>query len=290
VKKNENESEPQTSLEGLERYAGDPNFVLSLARGLRVIESFAGHTEGMTVGEVSQEAGLSRAAARRLLLTLEMLGYAENSRRNYRLKTRVLKLGFSYLSSTSLVAAAQPVLERITESLHESASMSVLDGEQITYVARSPARRVMSIGLSVGSRLPAYCTSMGRVLLAGLPEAELVTYLEHLKPKVHTPKTVVSKQRLRKAILQAGKDGYACIDEELELGLRAIAVPVLTRQNRVVAAINIGAHVSRVERKEMICRFLPVLQKSAMALSDSVPSLCLGAAKRGGGTQARLHR
>lgn len=273
MKKNETEPQTRNSFKIVEEYAGDPDFVLSLARGLRVIESFAGRTEGMTVGEVSREAGLSRAAARRLLLTLEMLGYAENTRRSYRLKTRVLKLGFSYLSSTSLVAAAQPILERITESLHESASMSVLDGDQITYVARSPARRVMSIGLSVGSRLPAYCTSMGRVLLAALPEAELATYLEHLKPKMYTPKTIVSKQQLRKAIVQAGKDGYSCIDEELELGLRAIAVPVLTRQKRVVAAINIGAHVLRVERKEMIHRFLPVLQKSAIALSDAVPGV-----------------
>jgi IclR family transcriptional regulator, pca regulon regulatory protein len=273
MKKNESGPQTRNSLKAFEGYKGDPNFVLSLARGLRVIESFAGHTEGMTVGEVSLQAGVSRAAARRLLLTLEMLGYTENSRRNYRLKTRVLELGFSYLSSTSLVAAAQPILERITESLHESASMSVLDGDQITYVARSHARRVMSIGLSVGSRLPAYCTSMGRVLLAGLPETELAAYLDHLKPKMHTPKTVVSKQQLRKAILQAGRDGYACIDEELELGLRAIAVPVLTRQNRVLAAINIGAHVSRVERKEMIRCFLPVLQKSAMALSDAVPNV-----------------
>jgi IclR family pca regulon transcriptional regulator len=254
----------------LESYAGNPNFVLSLARGLRVIESFEGRTEGMTVGEVSQATGLSRAAARRLLLTLEMLGYAESSRRNFRLRTRVLKLGFSYLSSTSLVASAQPVLERITESLHESASMSVLDGDQITYVARSPASRVMSIGLSVGSRLPAYCTSMGRVLLAALPDIELEAYLENLKPRALTSKTIVGKRQLRNAILQARRDGYAFIDEELELGLRAIAVPVRTRQDRIVAAINVGAHVLRVERKQMIQDFLPVLQKSTLMLSNSI--------------------
>ena len=252
----------------LEHHAGNPNFVLSLARGLRVIESFEGHTEGRSNGEIAQATGLSRAAVRRLLLTLEMLGYVESSRRDYRLKTRVLKLGLSYLSSTSVVTAAQPILERITEVLGESASMSMLDGDQIVYVARSSASRILSAGLSVGSRLPAYCTSMGRVLLASLPDAELDEYLHRLKPKAFTTKTVVDPRQLRKAILRVRKDGYALVSGELEDGLRAIAVPVRTRQNRVTAAINIGAHALRIDQKQMLRRCLPVLLKSAAALSD----------------------
>lgn len=258
----------QDSASDFERHAGDPNFVLSLARGLCVIESFEGHTEGRSIGEIAQATGLSRAAVRRLLLTLQMLGYVESSRRDYRLKTRVLKLGLSYLSSTSAIAAAQPILERITEALGESASMSMLDGDQIVYVARSPASRVLSVGLSVGSRLPAYCTSMGRVLLASLPDADLDEYLHSLKPKALTAKTVVDPRQLRKTILRARKDGYALVSGELEDGLRALAVPVRTRQNRIAAAINVGAHALRMDRKQMLRRCLPILQKSAAALSD----------------------
>src|SRR5580698_825568 len=181
--------------------AGNPDFVLSLARGLRVIESFEGHPDGRTMIEISQSTGLSRASIRRILLTLELLGYVERSRQVYRLKSQVLRLGFSYLSSSSVIEAARPVLERITEQLHESSSMAMLDGGQILYVARSAATRVLAAGLSVGSRLPAYCTSMGRVLLAALPEVELEAYLKDLKPRAYTPKTLTRIPQIKKAIL-----------------------------------------------------------------------------------------
>ena len=197
--------------------AGNPDFVLSLARGLRVIESFEGHREGRSIVEISQSTGLSRASIRRILLTLELLGYVERTRQVYRLKTQVLRLGFSFLSSSSVVEAARPVLEHITEQLHESSSMSMLDGGQIVYVARSAASRVLAAGLSVGSRLPAYCTSMGRVLLAALPDAELETYLRGLKPRANTRNTITRIPQLKKAILSARIDGYAIVDEELEL-------------------------------------------------------------------------
>jgi IclR family transcriptional regulator, pca regulon regulatory protein len=241
----------------------DPNYVLSLARGLKVIESFEGHTEGQSVADVARQTSLSRAAVRRLLMTLESLGYAECTGRVYRLKTRVLKLGFSYLSSTSLPTLAQPILEQVTEAVHESSSLSVLDGDEIVYLARSAAKRVMSVGLSVGSRLPAYCTSMGRVLLAALPETELARYLERVEIKAITPKTITAKALLRDIIGRVRADGFALTDEELELGLRSIAVPVRSRQNRVVAAMNIGVHAARVSTGEMIDRFLPVLRENA---------------------------
>lgn len=253
---------------GARRQAGNPDFVLSLARGLRVIECFEGHTGGRSVAEVAKDADLSRASVRRLLLTLEMLGYAENSRRSYHLKTRVLKLGLSYLSSTSVIAAAQPVLERITGILGESASMSMLDGDQIVYVARSAASRVLSVGLSVGSRLPAHCTSMGRVLLAALPEEQLDAYLRDLRPKRYTAKTITDPNKLHAVILKARKDGFALVNEELEAGLRALSVPVCNRQNRVVAAINVGAHALRIDQKQMLHRCLPVLQESSAAISE----------------------
>jgi IclR family pca regulon transcriptional regulator len=246
---------------------GDPNYVLSLARGLKVIETFEGHTEGQSVADVARQTGLSRAAVRRLLMTLESLGYAECTGRVYRLRTRVLKLGFSYLSSTSLPAIAQPILEQVTEAVHESSSLSVLDGDQIVYLARAAAKRVMSVGLSVGSRLPAYCTSMGRVLLAALPEAELAAYLDRVEMEALTPKTVTDKAMVADIIERVRANGFALSDEELELGLRSIAVPVRTRQNRVVAAMNIGVHAARVSTAEMIDRFLPVLRENANMLA-----------------------
>ena len=242
--------------------------MLSLARGLRVIESFEGHREGRSIVEIAHGTGLSRAAIRRVLLTLELLGYVERSRQVYRLRTQVLRLGFSFLSSSSVVEAARPVLEQITEQLHESSSMSMLDGGEIVYVARSAASRILAAGLSVGSRLPAYCTSMGRVLLASLPDDQLDAYLRHLHPNAFTPKTITRIPQLRKAILQARKDGYAIVDEELEAGLRSIAVPVLTRSNQVVAAINAGTHVSRVDRAAIMHRCLPALQQGARALRN----------------------
>jgi IclR family pca regulon transcriptional regulator len=243
--------------------SGDPNFVLSLARGLEVIESFEGHTEGQTVAEIARTTGLSRAAVRRLMITLERLGYAEYTGRVYRLKTRVLKLGFSYLTSTSLPTLAQPILERVTELVHESSSLSILDGDEIVYLARSAAKRVMSVSLSVGSRLPAYCTSMGRVLLAALPDVELAAYLDRVELKGLTPKTVTDKSSMLEIIQSVRAQDYALTDEELELGLRSIAVPVRNRQNRTVAAINVGVHAARVSTAEMIERLLPILHENA---------------------------
>lgn len=256
------------SADSLAIYSGNPDFVLSLARGLRVIESFEGYTDGRSIVEIALSTGLSRASIRRILLSLELLGYVERSRQVYRLKTQVMRLGFSFLSSSSVVEAARPVLERITEIVHESSSMSMLDGREIVYVARSAASRVLAAGLSVGSRLPAYCTSMGRVLLSGLSDVELDSYLGDLKPKAYTPRTIVKASQLRKAILAVRKQGYAIVSEELEAGLRSIAVPVYTRSNRIVAAINVGTHVSRVDHGTLLKSCLPALLDGAKTLRN----------------------
>lgn len=252
---------------GFAGLGGSPDFVLSLARGLKVIEAFEGRTEGLSVADAARITNLSRAAVRRSLLTLERLGYVESTGRAYRLKTRVLKLGFSYLSSNSLPAIAQPTLERITEMVHESSSLTVLEGEEIVYIGRSAAKRVMSVGLSVGSRLPAYCTSMGRVLLAAFPEPEVVAHLDRMELKALTPKTIVDKDLLVEIIRRVRLDGFALTDEELELGLRSIAVPVVTSQNRVLASMNIGVHAARVSAAEMMYRFLPILREQAALLT-----------------------
>jgi IclR family transcriptional regulator, pca regulon regulatory protein len=249
----------------------DPDFVLSLARGLQVIEAFHGEREGLTVSDIAERAGLSRAAARRFLLTLESLGYAGRQGSSFRLASRVLRLGFSFLSSNSLAALAVPVLEQLSARIHESCSASVLDGQEIVYVARSAPRRVMTIDLGPGSRLPAYCTSMGRVLLAALPAADLDRYLHDADMKALTPKTVHRPKKLRAILKQAGKRGYALVDEELELGLRSIAVPVVSKTGRVQAAMNSGVHVARLSRADLEKKILPALKEHARLLGQMLP-------------------
>jgi len=249
-------------------FEGNPDFVLSLARGLQVIEAFEGNTEGLSVAEISRRTGLSRAAVRRLLITLELLGYAESDGRFYRLKTRVMRLGFSYLSSNSLATLAQPILAHVIELVHESSSVGVLEDDQIVYVARASAKRVMSVGLSVGSRLPAFCTSMGRILLSGLSDQELSAYLNRIELTPVTPRTIVDKSLLFDVIRQVRVEGFALNDEELELGHRSIAVPVRTRKGSMVAGMNIGLHAARVTVAEMVHRLLPILREHAQMLGQ----------------------
>lgn len=255
---------------GFAQFEGDPDFVLSLARGLAVIEAFQDRPDGVTVGDLAARTQLSRAAVRRLLITLELLGYASHNGPIYRLGSRVLRLGFSFLSSHSLPALALPILEEISSIINESSSLSVLEGDEIVYLARSATRRVMSVGLSVGSRLPAYCTSMGRVLLSGLSEPELTAYLDRVVLDAHTPKTITGKPALAAELQRVREDGYALVDEELEMGLRSLAVPVATRTGRVVAAMNTGVHTSRATLEEMAQRFLPALRNGALALGRAL--------------------
>jgi IclR family pca regulon transcriptional regulator len=251
-------------------FEGNPDFVLSLARGLHVIEAFQDRSDGVTVGDVAARTGLSRAAVRRLLITLELLGYATHTGPVYRLGSRVLRLGFAFFSSHSLPALAVPVLEGVSAAIHESSSLSVLEGDDIVYLARSATRRVMSVGLSIGSRLPAYCTSMGRVLLASLPDQELAAYLDRVTLEPRTPRTITRKKAFARELKLIRSQGYALVDEELELGLRSLAVPVVSRAGRVVAAINTGVHASRVTAQDMVERYLPVLQDAALSLGRTV--------------------
>ena len=213
---------------------------------------------------------MSRASVRRLLITLESLGYATRSGSAYQLSSRVLRLGFSYLSSHSLATLAQPVLEQISSAIHESSSLCVLEGDEIVYLARSAANRVMSVGLSIGSRLPAYCTSMGRVLLAALPDSELRAYLSRVELKARTAKSITGKTALTAELQRVRTQGYALVDEELELGLRSVAVPVVTREGRTVAAMNTGVHSSRVSIKDMTKRLLPALREGAVSLGNAL--------------------
>ena len=251
--------------------AGDPDFVLSLARGLQVIEAFHEKTGGLTVSEVAAKTGLSRAAVRRLLITLESLGYAEHKDSYFRLTSRILRLGFSFISSSSLASLSLPILEQLSAHIRESCSVSVLDSGVIVYLARSAPKRVMTIDLGVGSRLPAYCTSMGRVLLGALPAADLDLYLANDELKKLTPKTVDKPEELRRVLHKVHSQGYALVDEELELGLRSIAVPVVSQTGRVLAAMNSGVHAARVSCAELQERILPALRDHARLLGQMLP-------------------
>jgi IclR family pca regulon transcriptional regulator len=252
------------------RPSGDPDYMLSLARGLSVIRAFADTRTPLTVADAARAAGLSRAAARRCLYTLVQLGYAASADGLFTLTPAVLTLGYAYLGSTSIARVAQPVLERVSETVHESSSLAVLDGDEIVYLARAATRRILSIGLSVGSRLPAACTSMGRVLLAALPPPARSACLARVKLTRHTPHTIVDRSRLRAALDRAAAEGYAIVDQELELGLRSLAVPVRRPDGPVVAAINVGVHAGRADAAVLVRDFLPVLRQAAAEIGEAV--------------------
>lgn len=260
---------PVTPAEEIRAYAGDPNFMASLARGLAVIRAFTQQRRKLTIAQLSQRTAIPRAAVRRCLYTLSALGYvATEDGRSYSLRPRMLALGHAFLSSTPLVYAVQPLLDQITGELRESSSMAVLEGDEILYVARSSTTtRLMSIELGIGSRLPAYCTSMGRVLLAGLSASELDGYLSRVPLVKLTNRTASTANELHAALAAVRRDGYCVVDQELEIGLRSIAVPVLDRDGRSVAAINIGTQSSRVAVSEMESRFLAPLRSAANELA-----------------------
>lgn len=240
----------------------DPHFMTSLARGLSVLRLFE-QDETLTATKAASKAGLSRAAARRCLYTLESLGYlAPVDGGSWRLRPTLLPLARAFLRST-LAEAAQPILVQMRDRLDESCSLGVLDGGQVFYVARAEARRIVGVALQVGSRLPAYCTSMGRVLLAALPEAEVNAYLANAPFPARTRRTLTARQALWEAVEKARTDGCAIVDEELEEGLRSIAVPIIARDGRVLAALNLGAPTSRLSMNDMLTKALPELRRCA---------------------------
>jgi len=261
-------SEPAAPLAAmLDQFSGDPNFMTSLARGLLVIQGFSRQSLHLSISQLSKRTGLSRASVRRCLHTLSKLGFAgSDDRRKFYLLPRVLELGRSYLSSVPLATVAQPVLERLSQILHESCSIALLDGIDIIYVARANVTRIVAIDLGVGTRLPAFCTSIGRVLLANLPPEEMEALLSRIEFARCTDRTLASVEQIRQVLRSVRRDGYAIVDQELELGLRSMAVPVQNHMGRVVAAINVGAHGQRVSVQDMQTRFLPYLRAAAQEL------------------------
>lgn len=249
-----------------------PEFVQSLERGLAVIRAFSHDRPRMTLSDVARETGMTRAAARRFLITLEHLGYVSSDGRIFALRPSVLQLGYAYLSSFSLTEIAQDHLEELAEALHESCSASVLDGDDIVYVARASTNRIMTIGLSVGTRLPAYCTSMGRVLLSAMDPEALEAYLAHADLSERTMHTITDPEQLRGVVNKVKSQGWCLLDQELEDGVRSIAVPIVDGGGRTVAAVNVSAHAARVKLTTLKEEFLPALQECAEQIQRDLPS------------------
>lgn len=256
-------SEAQPALPPVETHAGDPDFMASLARGLMVIRAFSEFRRNLTISQISQATGLPRAAARRCLYTLKVLGYVDEDNKRYSLRPQVLTLGHAYLSSTPLAVVAQPYLDEVSRALRESCSAAILDGDDVVYICRSAEKRILSISLLVGTRLPAYCTALGHVLLAHLSTDQLEQYLARVRLVERTDKTITSVPKLRKALTQVRNAGFAVLDQELEVGLRSIAVPVRDSRGNVVAAINVGTHSSRSTLADLESRCLPPLARCA---------------------------
>jgi IclR family pca regulon transcriptional regulator len=243
-----------------------PHFVRSLERGLAVIRAFDADHPELTLSEVARDCGLTRAAARRFLLTLADLGYVRADGRVYRLTPRVLELGYSYLSSFSLAQIAAPHLEQLVDNTRESSSLCVLDGDDIVYVARVPARRIMTVAVTVGTRFPAHVTSVGRVILAHLPEAEIEVRLARVELTPLTARTIDSVAVLRTELERVRRQGYALVDQELEEGLRSIAAPVRDRGGEVVAAVNIPVQAGRTTLAALRRDLLPPLLETVAGI------------------------
>ncbi|NMM08200.1 IclR family transcriptional regulator C-terminal domain-containing protein [Polaromonas sp.] len=242
-------------------------YVQSFARGLEVIRSFSASAPRQTLSEVAGRSGLSRAGARRILLTLAALGYVRSEGKLFSLTPRILDLGFAYLSSMPIWGLAEPVMEALVAQIKESCSAAVLDGTDIVYVLRVPTHKIMSISLGVGSRLPAYCTSMGRVLLAGLDDDEVMSRLQSSERMALTRHTVTEIDDLLARIRAVRKQGWCLVNQELEEGLVSLAAPVTNRAGHTVAAMNISGQANRSSARVMQDSMLPALLASAQTIS-----------------------
>jgi IclR family transcriptional regulator, pca regulon regulatory protein len=243
--------------------ASGPDFLEALARGLRVLEAFNQDRKPLTLSDIAKLVDLPRASVRRTLHTLVALGYAETENRLFRLTPRVLTLARAYLLSNAVSDILQPALERLSEEINESCSAAVLDGEEVMMIAHASPKRIIPVSAQIGFRLPAFATSLGRVLLAALDDRQLDEFLSRIAPKRITTSTIVDKRELRRAILKAREDGYALADQEAEIGFRSIAVPLQRLDGRIIAALNVGIHSERMPLKAMHSHFFPRLRAVA---------------------------
>jgi IclR family pca regulon transcriptional regulator len=251
---------------GETRTSEDKEYVAGLEKGLAIIEAFGIRNGSLTLSEAAEITGHSRASARRSLLTLQRLGYVESDGKYFRLAPRVLRLGHAYLTSTSLAKLVQPILEAISERTHESSSLAVLDGTESVFLARAVTRRSLSSGLGLGSRLPAHCAATGRVLLAALPQEQAEQLLKRMARHRLTPHTRTEIPELLALLDEVRSQGYAVSNEELELGVRSIAVPIRDAAGRTVASMSMVAATSRHSLESVIRTLLPELESARRML------------------------
>ncbi|MEH2504562.1 MULTISPECIES: IclR family transcriptional regulator domain-containing protein [unclassified Bradyrhizobium] len=244
------------------------DFIESLDRGLRVLEIFGGSRQPMTLSDLAKAAELPRATARRILFTLERAGFVASDGKLFRLTPRVLVLASSYLASNHVVSVLQPALDRLSAEAQEIASMAILDGNDVVFIARASPTRIFSSGIDIGYRLPAFCTSVGRVLLSRLADDEVAAALDRMELAPLTPFTVTDKKQLLKTIVADRAQGYSLVDREAEPGFRSVSVPVRRYDGAIIAAINMGAHVDRVSAEEMVEKFLPRLREAAASVKS----------------------
>jgi IclR family pca regulon transcriptional regulator len=251
----------------------DPDVIDSVEKALRLLQSFSGEAPAMSVSEAAAATGLTRATARRLLLTFERLGFAETDGRRFQLTPRVLRLGYGYLAALPFWEHAQSHMRALSDEVRESSSLATLDGGEIVYVARVPASRMMTVTFNVGSRLPAYPTSMGRVLLAALPAAELESYLDTTRLERLTAHTITGRAALEAELARVAGQGYALVDGEREEGVRSAAAPVRNAAGGVIAALNVSANAARVPVERLRDEFVPRLLETAEAITKDIAGL-----------------
>ncbi|MGM0901230.1 MAG: IclR family transcriptional regulator domain-containing protein [Bacillota bacterium] len=258
------------SIQNSKNLKNSQDIIQSLTKGLQMIQAFTEETPNLTISEAARATGLSKPTARRILLTLEHLGFAESRNGIFSLTAQTLTLGYAYLSSQNMWNIAQPFMRDLVQKTGESTSIAVLDRTDIIYVARQSTKRIMTINLNVGSRLPAYATSMGHVLLAHLPEAQLNAYLEDVTIEKYTQNTITDKDELKKILVDVQQKGWTIVEQQLEDGLRSIAVPIKNSYGKVIAAINSSVHAGRVSSETLREEFLPLLIDTADKISKAI--------------------
>lgn len=246
--------------------ASGPEFLEALARGLRVIEAFNQSNKQLTLSDLARLVDLPRASVRRTLHTLVQLGYAEMNDRLFRLTPRVMTLAGAYLTSNSVADILQPALDDLSKAVEETCSAAVLEGEEVMMIAFASPKRIVPVSAQIGFRVPAIASSLGRVLLAGLDDKQLDGFLKHVQPRKLTKFTITDKSGLRKALLKVRTDGYALVDQEVEVGFRSIAVPLKRLDGKTIAALNIGVHSEHTPLKAMHHSFFPKLHALAEKL------------------------
>lgn len=246
------------------------HFIGAFAKGLAVMRAFGDGASLLSLSEVAERTGLTRAGARRYLLTLQQLGYAGHDGRHFYLTPKVLALGYAYLSSTPLWSFSEPILERLVEELGETCSLSVLDDTDIVYLLRIPVHRILNTGVTVGSRLPAYCNSMGRVLLGGLSDAQLDGYFERAELRPYTSRTITDPAELRRIVAADRRKSYSWVSGEMQEHIAGLSVPVLDRQARVLAALNVSVNRAGINQKALTAKLLPRMKRAAEQLAASV--------------------